>query len=73
MATKPTLTNASIAEALGVSIRRVSQLKVAGMPTNSLEAALAWREAQEQKPGDGGTDELRREKIALVRAQRERI
>ena len=32
-----------IAEALGVSRPRVTQLVAEGMPTDSIEAALAWR------------------------------
>lgn len=33
----------AIAEALGVSVSRVSQLKAQGMPTTSAAAALKWR------------------------------
>lgn len=41
MSAKPT--GAELAEALGVNESRVSQLKKEGMPTDSVEAALAWR------------------------------
>ena len=36
-----------IADALGVTPQRVSVLLKAGMPTDSIEAALAWRAARE--------------------------
>lgn len=39
------LTQAALALALGMSEGRVSQLKAQGMPTDSVEAAQAWREA----------------------------
>lgn len=42
MPTKP-LTNLEIGAALGVTPQRVSILRKEGMPTDSVEAALAWR------------------------------
>ena len=45
--TTPGLTNGQIAAALGVSAQRVSQLKREGMPTDSVESALAWRDARD--------------------------
>lgn len=44
MSKKPT--GGELAEALGVNESRVSQLKKEGMPTDSVEAALAWRAAR---------------------------
>jgi hypothetical protein len=40
------LTNAEIGAALGVSAQRVGALARQGMPTDSIEAATAWREAR---------------------------
>lgn len=40
------LTNLDLATALGVTPQRVSILKRDGMPSDSIEAALAWREAR---------------------------
>jgi hypothetical protein len=40
------LTNAELGLALGVTGQRVSVLKREGMPTDSIESALAWREAR---------------------------
>lgn len=59
-----------LAEALGVSKRRVSQLLEAGMPEDPVEA-LEWRAQKEG--GDGSNEQLRKERILLVRAQREKI
>ena len=41
------LTQAALAKALDMSEGRVSQLKSQGMPTHSIEAAQAWREANQ--------------------------
>ncbi|MEN9887944.1 MAG: hypothetical protein RL758_2522 [Pseudomonadota bacterium] len=41
------LTQAALAKALGLTEGRVSQLKNQGMPTDSVEAAQAWRETQQ--------------------------
>lgn len=47
----PVQTHASpgkrLADALGITQSRVSQLKKLGMPTNTSEAAQAWREARQ--------------------------
>jgi hypothetical protein len=40
------LTNAEIGLALGVTAQRVSALRKDGMPTDSIDAAKAWREAR---------------------------
>lgn len=40
------LTNHQIGEALGVTAQRVSALRKEGMPTDSIEAAQAWRTAR---------------------------
>ena len=63
-------TNKELAAALGVSVRRVGQLKTEGMPTDSIPTALAWR--QNKQAGDSSTEALRAERIRLVRAQAER-
>lgn len=42
------LTQGAIAEALGISQARVSQLSRRGMPTNDVERARAWRDANLQ-------------------------
>jgi hypothetical protein len=41
------LTNGQMAQALGISAQRVGQLKREGMPMESAEAALAWRDARD--------------------------
>jgi len=64
----PTL--AQIAQDLAISTRRVSQLKEAGMPVASLEAARAWRNLP--LDGDDSAARLRRERIRLLRAQSEK-
>lgn len=43
-----------IAEALGVSRPRVTQLVAEGMPTDSIEAAVAWRAARQRKNENAG-------------------
>lgn len=43
-----------IAEALGVSRPRVTQLVAEGMPTESVEAAKAWRAARQRKNENAG-------------------
>ena len=63
-------TNKELAEALGVSIRRVGQLKTEGLPADSIAAAIAWR--QNKQAGDSSSEALRAERIRLVRAQAER-
>lgn len=69
--TKPTL--AGIADELGLSERRISQLKQEGMPVDSIDAAKAWRRAREaETTGSNSADGLRREKIKLTKAQAER-
>ena len=42
----PRLTNAEIGAALGISGQRVGVLIRQGMPSNSIDAALAWRDAR---------------------------
>lgn len=65
------LTLNDIAEALEISTRRVSQLRVKGMPCDTIAAALAWR-ADQAKPADSA-EQLRIERISLVKVQREKI
>lgn len=73
-ARKPALqsppTTAEIAVALAVSSRRVSQLKIDGMPVHTIEAALQWRKAQSSIDS---VERLRLERIRLVVVQRERV
>ena len=42
------LTNAEIGAALGITAQRVSVLRKEGMPSDSIDAAKAWREARAQ-------------------------
>ena len=65
----PVPTLANLSAAMGISVRRVSQLKAAGMPTDSLEAAQAWRSS---RADDDSASELRRRRIKLLFEQ-ERI
>ena len=61
-------TNKELAEALGVSVRRIGQLRSEeGMPCDSIPAALAWR--QNKLAGDNTTEALRSQRIRLVAAQ----
>jgi phage terminase Nu1 subunit (DNA packaging protein) len=68
--TRPAGSLKPLAEALGVTPRRVSQLLAAGMPDDP-EAAIRWKAARETS--DSSTAALRRERILLVRAQRQRV
>ncbi len=61
---------AELAAALEVSNRRIGQLKKSGLPTDSLEAALAWRQAQATT---SSAEQLRQERVKLVRSQRAKI
>jgi phage terminase Nu1 subunit (DNA packaging protein) len=61
---------ADLAAALGVTARRVRQLIVDGMPSHSLEAAMAWRKAESTSDS---AEALRRARIKLVEAQREKV
>jgi phage terminase Nu1 subunit (DNA packaging protein) len=69
-ALEPPPTIAELAAALEISTRRVSQLKLDGLPTHSIAAALEWRRAQNQTDS---AERLRLERIKLVQAQRERV
>lgn len=68
--TRPAGTLSLLVETLGVSKRRVSQLLTLGMPEDPV-AALEWKTARED--GDDSSNALRKERILLVRAQREKI
>ena len=59
-------TIAEIAQALGVSPRRIHQLKTQGLDVSSIESALNWRDDHDQ--GDSA-EQLRIERIQLVREQ----
>jgi hypothetical protein len=63
-------TTAALAAALEITGRRVSQLKLAGMPVHSVAAAQAWRRAQHGS--DDSAAELRRRRIALLKQQERR-
>jgi hypothetical protein len=67
-ATPPT--QAELAAAMHITARRVRQLIVDGMPSHSLEAALAWRKAESTSDS---AEALRRARIKLVEAQREKV
>lgn len=67
---KPTL--ASIARALKLSVRRVSQLRAAGMPVDTIDNAKKWRSAR-TTTGPDSPEALRRERILLVAAQRQKV
>ena len=43
------VTHGQIAQALGISVARVTALKKEGMPTDSIQAALDWRQAREDE------------------------
>ncbi len=68
--TRPHGSVKKLAEALGITTRRVSDLLRDGMPDDP-EAALAWR--AERSGGDGSADELRRERIKLIQSQRRKL
>ena len=66
----PKVTQSQIAQALGISTRRVTQLIKDGLPVDSIAAAEKWRADKAQ--GDSTVEALRAERIRLVRAQAER-
>jgi hypothetical protein len=63
----PTL--AEIADALEITVRRVSQLRLEGMPVSSAQDAQRWREA---RSGDDSVVELRRRRIGVLKQQERR-
>jgi hypothetical protein len=67
---RPDGTLNELAAALKIGKRRVSALLEAGMP-DDVAGALQWRADRES--GDGSAEALRKERILLVRAQRERL
>ena len=42
-------THGQIAQALGISVARVTALKKDGMPTDSIQAAIDWRQTREEE------------------------
>jgi hypothetical protein len=66
--TKPNLSTAELAAGLQLSVRRVQQLVALNMPTASIEAAQAWRQAQPSVAGDSA-ETLRQHRIALLSEQ----
>jgi hypothetical protein len=67
----PKVTQKKIAQALGISTRRVTQLIKDGLPVDSIAAAEKWR--AEKAQGDSTVEALRAERILLIRCQRERV
>ena len=69
MPSKPT--NQALADALKVTIRRVTELKKNGMPCQSIAAAKKWRakQAERQQTKGDSAEELRQRRIALLRQQ----
>lgn len=70
---KPTVS--LLADKLGITTRRVSQLKSEGMPTDSIHAAQAWRDKQagKQDRKSDSAEELRQRRIALLKAQERKV
>jgi phage terminase Nu1 subunit (DNA packaging protein) len=60
-------TQKAIAEALKITTRRVRQLKADGMPTESIEAAMTWRDAKAEAALPH--EQLVKERVRLTRAQ----
>ncbi len=69
----------ALALALGCSRSRVAQMKAAGMPVNSIEAARRWKEenvrprvdiGRKADHGDGGSLEAVKKREILARARR---
>ena len=60
----------ALAAALSVSERRIQQLLEVGMP-DDVGGALAWR--AEKEGDDSSAEALRKERILLVRVQREKV
>jgi len=62
------LTQAALAQALDLTEGRVSQLKSQGMPVDSVEAAQAWRNAQQniaaRKPAPASAEALAAQHVA---------
>lgn len=77
MPRKPTAsdfpTQGEIASGMGISRRRVSQLKEEGMPVHSIEAALQWRSEKAKESGGDLKDQLTQARIKLVKEQERRI
>jgi len=69
-----TPTNQALADALSISVRRVSELKKAGMPCHTISAAKAWRgkQAASLRSKSDSAEELRRKRIKLVAEQTKR-
>lgn len=70
MQNHPAPTIADLAAALKLSARRIRQLRDAGMPTNSVPAALEWRKSNSPASCSDSAERLRLERIALVKEQR---
>lgn len=66
---RPDGTLNELVAALKIGKRRVSALLKLGMPDDP-KAAIAWRKERES---DGSVEALRKERILLVKAQREKI
>jgi len=66
----PTPSTAQLATVLGVSTRRIAQLRKSGLPCDSVAAAVEWRAAQHTTDT---AEELRRQRIKLIESQRRKI
>ena len=55
-----------LAEGLGISRPRVSQLVNLGMPTDTVEAALAWRDARRAQNARNGTIQIPVQPLSLA-------
>jgi hypothetical protein len=60
-----------LAAALSITPRRVSQLRQAGMPADSIAAAEAWRK-KKSASGEISADQLRAARFHLIEEQRRR-
>jgi hypothetical protein len=68
----PAATIKSIADALGVTPRRVSQLRQAGMPCDTIAAAESWR-SRKSAAGEISVDALRKARFHLIESQQRKI
>jgi len=62
----------TLAAGLGLTIRRVSQLKTLGMDCSSLASAQEWRK-RKSASGEISVDELRKARFHLIEEQRRKI
>ena len=70
MNSSPPPTIKALAAALQLSARRIRQLRDSGMPVDSISAALDWRKLHSPASCSDSAEQLRLERIKLVREQR---